>query len=1047
MSGVSYDILSQFAKLVNKDKKTNVETTVYGTIVEDSNGNKYVKIDGTDQLTPYTTMPSVGSTEDENSVKNTTVAVDVDDRVSVSIKNHTATVTGNISSPAAKNSEVQEIKQFDILMADRVQAVEGIIKDLEVEDFEAAKAKIEELEASNATITGKLTAAEGKIENLEATKIDASIVDAQYANITGQLTAVNANISHLEAQKASVEDLKAVNANISHLEAVNATVTGKITAAEAEIDKLTADKADVKDLEAQNVEIDNLKAKKADIEDLNAVNAEIENLGATYANIEFGNITEAAIRKIFAESGIIKELVTGDAIITGELVGVTISGDLIKANTLMAEKLVVRGSDGNYYKLNTDFTALDGVEPVEEDSIHGSNIIAESITAEKVSVNDLVAFGATIGGFHITSNALYSGVKSTVGNTTQGIYLDSEGQLAVGDNKNFIKYFKDTDGTYKLVVSAGSIILSSSDKNVEDAINEKADRIEMEAAISVASDSIKSSVIESIEIGGRNLIQNSADLANEDYYFRSGVATTATKTESGGIVSITDMSSEDPGLEVSISGANPASVTVIACGKNLYNKAAYPLDIVGYPYSSTTATGTFAQSSSYKRTDFIPIAHLAGQTIVLSHCPNATNPGMCFYTRIPDISDKDDCKAACCGNTNKASMQVPADAAYMVFCVKNEDATANVQIELGANTTDYEAYVGQSVVANADGSVEGLTAVYPTMNIFSETAGVTVTVTYNRVAARSSYQGTTPTGGTDEIARILVEESQLPEAFVFPGVKSIGQTYTVSFWLKSDEAGSVTVNGNSLAASAAWEKYIVTFTADSTDLALEFGVAGTYHIYHLQLESGNKATDWIAAPEDVASDITHAHNAAAEAQNAANNNATNISVAESIIQQLADSIASLVRDGNGGSLLKQDSSGLWYFNIGEIEKNISDTADSVTRMQESVNGVNQAITILDLTAKDLASQVEYVRSYTDENGQPCLELGEGDSVFKVRITNTDIQFVEGTSVPAMLNRQMLVIEKSMVKNELQFGDDEEVDGVWIWKRRENGNLGLIWREV
>ena len=157
------------------------------------------------------------------------------------------------------------------------------------------------------------------------------------------------------------------------------------------------------------------------------------------------------------------------------------------------------------------------------------------------------------------------------------------------------------------------------------------------------------------------------------------------------------------GTELLVTWDSDSVWYVNICGKNLYNKAAYPLDIIGYPYSSTTATGTFSQSTSYKRTGFIPVAHLAGQTIVLSHSPNATNPGMCFYTRIPDISDKDDCKAACCGNTNKASIQVPADAVYMVFSVKNEDVTADVQIEFGSFTTEYEPYA--SKVAVVDGAL------------------------------------------------------------------------------------------------------------------------------------------------------------------------------------------------------------------------------------------------------------------------------------------------------------------------------------------------------
>ncbi len=177
------------------------------------------------------------------------------------------------------------------------------------------------------------------------------------------------------------------------------------------------------------------------------------------------------------------------------------------------------------------------------------------------------------------------------------------------------------------------------------------------------------------------------------------------------------------------------------------------------------------------------------------------------------------------------------------------------------------------------------------------------------------------------------------------------------------------------------------------------------------------------------------------------NNKASIAAAESLIQQLANSIASLVRDGNGGTLVKQDANGLWFFDISGIEQNISDTANELDGLSGIVLDANGQIDVLKSTAAALQKRTEYVRSYTDENGQPCLELGEGDSVFKVRITNTEIQFAEGTAVPAKLNRKMLVIEKAMVKDELQFGDDEVVDGVWIWKRRANGNLGLSWKAV
>ena len=104
--------------------------------------------------------------------------------------------------------------------------------------------------------------------------------------------------------------------------------------------------------------------------------------------------------------------------------------------------------------------------------MHGSVIVAKSITAEKVQVDDLVAFGATIGGFKIGTNSLYSGVKASVDNTTRGIYMDDTGQMAFGDTNNYVKFFKDTDGSYKLAIAAEYLTIGPGGKSVEDTINE-----------------------------------------------------------------------------------------------------------------------------------------------------------------------------------------------------------------------------------------------------------------------------------------------------------------------------------------------------------------------------------------------------------------------------------------------------------------------------------------------------------------------------------------------------------------------------------------------
>lgn len=414
---LSNDIISQFVELTKTSDKIQNEASVYGTIVTDGN-NTYVKLDGSEQLTPIETTTNVAGGE----------------RVIVRIKDHKATVTGNITSPSVNNGQLEDVKdqisEFEVVIADRVTANEIVVGRIEADNIiinkklTAIEGEFETIKTDNITINEKLTANKAAIADLDAKKLSAETADLKYATIGG-----------LNAANAEINDLKANHAEFS----------------EATIKRLEADEASIKKLDAEK-----LSAKDADIK---------------YANIDFANINMAAVEKLFAESGIIKDLVVGDTSITGELVGVTIKGDLIEANTLVADKLVIKGSDGLYYKLNTDGMTTEA-EQTEYNSLNGSIITAKSITATKISVDDLVAFDATIGGFNITSNSIYSGVKSSVDNTTKGVYLDKDGQIAFGDSNNFLKFFRDTDGKWKLNISANSLKFSTSDKTVEEVIED-----------------------------------------------------------------------------------------------------------------------------------------------------------------------------------------------------------------------------------------------------------------------------------------------------------------------------------------------------------------------------------------------------------------------------------------------------------------------------------------------------------------------------------------------------------------------------------------------
>ena len=425
---LSNEIVSQFAKLTNGNKETEKEDILYGTVVI-SDGKKYVRLDGSNMDTPI----------------SSTTNIKANDRVMVMIKDHAAIVTGNITSPSADQESVDDLNNKTDDISNQVTKF-GIIVSYKIstEDITALNATFEAMKA----ISGKfseLDAVTAEIETLQAKIASVEYLDAN------DISAINAEIENIQANFGSftgvtTEDLNAFNAEITNLTAR----VGNFTYVSTEV--LNAMKATIRDLDTKK-----LSAEQADLK---------------YANIDFSNIGEAAIEKVFADSGIIKDLVVSGGKITGELVGVTIKGDLIEGNTIKADKLVVKGSDGIYYKLNFEGGTFSEGEEVPTDGLHGSVIVANSITAEKISVKDLVAFGATIGGFHITNNSLYSGVKDTVNNTTRGIYLDNGGQIAFGDSNSYIKYYQDQNGDYKLEISAGSILIGSSGKNVETIVDD-----------------------------------------------------------------------------------------------------------------------------------------------------------------------------------------------------------------------------------------------------------------------------------------------------------------------------------------------------------------------------------------------------------------------------------------------------------------------------------------------------------------------------------------------------------------------------------------------
>lgn len=176
-------------------------------------------------------------------------------------------------------------------------------------------------------------------------------------------------------------------------------------------------------------------------------------------------------------------------------------------------------------------------------------------------------------------------------------------------------------------------------------------------------------------------------------------------------------------------------------------------------------------------------------------------------------------------------------------------------------------------------------------------------------------------------------------------------------------------------------------------------------------------------------------------------NGTNIDIALSKVQQLADSLSMLVTDSNGASLMKQTADG-WTFSTTEIQNTLNSTSQSLSALVEEYGSVEAVIEALQQGLADIAEKTDYIKlgnyTYTDENGEtktePCIDLFETDTGFTVKITNTQILLADGLNSPTKIDSDGLTTENLTVEKELRQGQFVQIIDA-------SGGWGLLWKEV
>lgn len=473
---LSSDLISQFVKVTNDTKDDKNETVIYGTIKKVSN-TLYVQPDWSDQLIPI----SKYEVNDDGKIETITYinssAADLKearegDRVTLMIKNHVVTLTGNLSSPAASTDDSR--LKIGEEVYERVSEIE--VDNVKInERIDASEANVNKVVADNVSIKEQLTAAEGKIGDLETENVSVKEqLDAAEGDIK-ILKSDTVTTKELEANYAKIEDLNVTNEKVYNLDATFAefkdATAEKLTAHDAVIDNLDATYAKISRMEVAEGKIDDLEAKTADIDTLEADVAKIDNLifdGATgntmHAN--FANAVIALLGNAWIKSAMIDSVaankITGDIVITEDLEVISEDGHIVIQNgviQVLDDDKNVRVQLGKDASNNYSITIWDADGNKMFDA---GGITADAIKSD-IIVDNMVSATADIDASKLNISSLFDVINNDGTKTIKAakIHLDAEGRsLEAGFNS----LTTEVDGLQNEVSSQGSRLEIVEDK-------------------------------------------------------------------------------------------------------------------------------------------------------------------------------------------------------------------------------------------------------------------------------------------------------------------------------------------------------------------------------------------------------------------------------------------------------------------------------------------------------------------------------------------------------------------------------------------------------
>ena len=185
---LSNELISQFAKITNDKKTSRIdEVTLYGEVVK-CDDSICVRFDGSEELTPVTTIAEKDEEGNITNFKYGAASVKTGDRVSVALKNHSATITGNLTDPPMGRAEVKINDDSIVATVDNKVKVQIDAMGVRIDNFESGVNL--SLNNMGVQINGLTTITNGLSNGtttIDGGCIKTGTIDADRLNLTGAI--------------------------------------------------------------------------------------------------------------------------------------------------------------------------------------------------------------------------------------------------------------------------------------------------------------------------------------------------------------------------------------------------------------------------------------------------------------------------------------------------------------------------------------------------------------------------------------------------------------------------------------------------------------------------------------------------------------------------------------------------------------------------------------------------------------------------------------------------------------------------------------------